>query len=551
MKTVYVIGHRNPDSDSIISATAYARLKQLMGHSEYVAARAGNLSPQTEYIMNRFKLPIPQYVPDLIPKVSYYMTRECQTVSCDTSLWKAVNAMQEHDRKVMPVVQDGGKYVSLLHYSAFAKNVLQIVNPEKSAAISTTIGLISETISAQPVITFNEEETFRCVTLVAGSQFESFKKRLALHDPSTVIVITGDRKDIQEYCAQEKVRAIIITSGYTPDKELRALAEKNGVSLLVSPYDTSATSMLIIYSSPVSSMANQELAPLNANDTIKKVRPILQKAPGGTLPVIDDSNNLLGVISESDLLNEPCIEVCLVDHNELSQAVEGIENYKIREVIDHHRLGSFSTRYPITFINRPVGATCTIVTNLYRQHHVSIPKEIACILLCGILTDTLVLQSATTTDEDRETAEYLSNITNLDIQTLGKDIITASSSLKGRSAEDVTKQDMKEFNEKGHKFTVSQIEVSSPSEVLDRKEEFFTLLDSVRSSRGCLFSALMVTDIINLTSLMLVAADPAFLQVVEIPRTDHDNIFVLKNIVSRKKQLIPLLSEQIEKLENA
>ena len=242
MKTVYVIGHRNPDSDSIISATAYARLKQLMGHSEYVAARAGNLSPQTEYIMNRFKLPIPQYVPDLIPKVSYYMTRECQTVSCDTSLWKAVNAMQEHDRKVMPVVQDGGKYVSLLHYSAFAKNVLQIVNPEKSAAISTTIGLISETISAQPVITFNEEETFRCVTLVAGSQFESFKKRLALHDPSTVIVITGDRKDIQEYCAQEKVRAIIITSGYTPDKELRALAEKNGVSLLVSPYDTSATS---------------------------------------------------------------------------------------------------------------------------------------------------------------------------------------------------------------------------------------------------------------------------------------------------------------------
>ena len=276
MKTVYVIGHRNPDSDSIISATAYARLKQLMGHSEYVAARAGNLSPQTEYIMNRFKLPIPQYVPDLIPKVSYYMTRGCQTVSCDTSLWKAVNAMQEHDRKVMPVVQDGGKYVSLLHYSAFAKNVLQIVNPEKSAAIATTIGLISETISAQPVITFNEEETFRCVTLVAGSQFESFKKRLALHDPSTVIVITGDRKDIQEYCAQEKVRAIIITSGYTPDKELRALAEKNGVSLLVSPYDTSATSMLIIYSSPVSSMANQELAPLNANDTIKKVRPILR-----------------------------------------------------------------------------------------------------------------------------------------------------------------------------------------------------------------------------------------------------------------------------------
>ena len=549
MKTVYVIGHRNPDSDSIISATAYARLKQLMGNTEYVAARAGNLSPQTEYILGRFSVPAPQYVPDLIPKVSYYMTHNCETVNYDTSLWKAVNAMEERDRKVLPVVKEGNQYVSLLHYSAFAKNVLKIVNPEKSAAITTSIGLVSETLSAQPVITFDEDEQFKCFTLVAGSQFETFKKRLAMNAPENTIVITGDRKEIQEYCAKKKVRAIIITSGYTPDKEIRELAEKNGVSLLISPYDTSATSMLIIYSSPVSSMANQELAPLNINDTIKKVRPILQHAPGGTLPVIDDNNTVVGVISESDLLNEPCIEVCLVDHNELSQAVEGLENYKIREVIDHHRLGSFSTRYPITFINRPVGATCTIVTNLYRQYHVSIPREIASILLCGILTDTLVLQSATTTDEDRETAEYLSNITNLDIQTLGQDIITASSSLKGRSAEDVTKQDMKEFNEKGHKFTVSQIEVSSPAEVLDRKEEFFKMLESVRSSRSCLFSALMVTDIINLTSIMLVAADQKFLQVAEIPRAD-ENIFILKNVVSRKKQLIPLLSEQIEKLEN-
>ncbi len=551
MKTVYVIGHRNPDSDSIISATAYARLKQIMGNPEYVAARAGNLSPQTEYILGRFGIPAPQYVPDLIPKVQYYMTPNCETVHCETSLWKAVNAMEERDRKVLPVVKEDNQYVSLLHYSAFAKNVLKIVNPEKSSAITTSIGLVTETLSAQPVITFNEDEMFKCFTLVAGSQFESFQKRLAMRSPENVIVITGDRKDIQEYCAKEKVRAIIITSGYTPDKDIRDLAEKNGVSLLVSPYDTSATSMLIIYSSPVSSMANQELAPLHMNDTIKKVRPILQRAPGGTLPVIDDNNTVVGVIAESDLLNDPCIEVCLVDHNELTQAVEGVENFKIREVIDHHRLGSFSTRYPITFINRPVGATCTIVTNLYRQYHVSIPREIASILLCGILTDTLVLQSATTTDEDRETAEYLSNITNLDIQTLGQDIITASSSLKGRSAEDVTKQDMKEFNEKGHKFTVSQIEVSSPSEVLDRKEEFFKLLESVRSSRGCLFSALMVTDIINLTSIMLVAAEPKFLQVVGIPRTEHENIFVLKNIVSRKKQLIPLLSEQIEKLENA
>ena len=326
MKTVYVIGHRNPDSDSVISAAAYARLKQSLGNTEYIAARAGKISPQTEYIFNRFSVPVPEYIPDLIPKVKYYMSGECETVSTSTSLWSAMEKMEKNDTKVLPVVTEDGTYTALLHYNAFARKVIKILNPEKAATVSTSISLVSETLSAQPIIVNNPDNLFKCTILVAAANFNTFKNMLALHPVENVIVLTGDRADIQEYCIKQKVRAIVVTAGFTMDKSLRNLAEKNGVSILISPYHTAATAMLIVYSSPVSSVADITIAPVNANDSIRKIRPLLQQSPGRCLPVVDDSQRLLGIISESDLLHEANIEAVLVDHNEISQAVEGVDN---------------------------------------------------------------------------------------------------------------------------------------------------------------------------------------------------------------------------------
>ena len=175
MKTVYVIGHRNPDSDSVISAAAYARLKQSLGNTEYIAARAGKISPQTEYIFNRFSVPIPEYIPDLIPKVKYYMSGECETVSTGTSLWNAMEKMEKNDTKVLPVVTADGTYTALLHYNAFARNVIKILNPEKAATVSTSISLVSETLSAQPIIVNNPDTLFKCTILVAAANFNTFK----------------------------------------------------------------------------------------------------------------------------------------------------------------------------------------------------------------------------------------------------------------------------------------------------------------------------------------------------------------------------------------
>lgn len=545
-KTVYIVGHRNPDTDSVVAAAAYARLKHCLGNSEYVAARGGKMSPQTEYIFQRFNVPFPQYIPDMIPKVSYYMSVGAKPVSGDTSLWKALAKMEETNTKVLPVVNADGTYSSLLHYNAFAKNILKVMNPELAKVFATSVRLISETIAAQPVLAFNSEELFKCVIIVVTDTLETFQSTLALHTPENAIVVTSDRRDIQEYCIESGVRVMVLSSGTSMDKDLRKKAEEKNISVLISPYRSAETATLVMYSAPVSSMADSSVQPVHIHDTIRKIRPSLQESVSRALPVVDDSRRLVGIITESDLLRDANVDIVLVDHNELSQSIEGIENYTVREVIDHHRIGNLTTKNPIMFINRPVGATATIVVSLYRQNRVPIQKDIAAILLSAILSDTLVLQSATTTDEDRNVAEYLSNITNLDIPTLGAELIAAASRIGDRNAGEVVRQDLKEYIEEGHTFTISQIEVHTAAEILSRKQEFLDELDIEYRSRKALFSALMVTDITNLTSLLLIAGKPDFLQNIEFPRQD-EGIYFISDIVSRKKQLLPLLMEQIEK----
>ena len=547
-KNVYIFGHRNPDTDSVVAAVAYARFKHSIGETEYIAARAGKISPQTEYILDRFNIPVPPYIPDMIPKVAYYM-HPCEClISGDTSVWKAIERMEETNSKALPVVNADGTYCSLLHYNSFARNILRVMNPDTSMIFSTSIRLMTETLSAQPLISFNIEELFKCTIIVSTSSFEEFKKKLAVYMPENTVVIAGNRQDIHEFCIQSGIRALVLSSGLSIDKELRKKAEKNKVSVLISPYRSAITTVLAMYSTPVSTMADLDIKPVNLSDTIRKIRPLLFESASRSLPVVDDNGKLAGIISENDLLSEAKVDILLVDHNEMSQAVEGIENYTIREVIDHHRLGNLTTKNPIMFINRPVGATSTIIVSLYRQNKVPIQKGIAAILLSAILADTLILQSSTTTEEDRLTAEYLSNITNLDIGQLGEDIMTAGSKVGKRSASEVILHDIKEYTEEGFIFTVSQIEVSNPREILSRKKEFMDELDIEYRSRKALFSALMVTDIIELTSILLIAGKTDYLQRLEFPRQD-DGIYFLNDIVSRKKQLLPLLVEYIEDLE--
>lgn len=545
-KKVYVIGHRNPDTDSIVSAVAYAALKRAQGVANCVPARAGKTTPQTEYIFNRFNVPVPEYLPELQPKVEYYYNPRTEFVTTGMSLWEAMAMLRSNESRALPVVDGDCRYHSLLHYSFLAEKLLQLSNPRQKTAIHTSVDLLASVLDAQALVVKNGQEVKKSPIIVAAAKFDTFKEILNMNIPENTIVISGNRDDVQEEAVASGVRALVITNGDIPERRIRELAEKKGVSVLISPYDTSSTTLLIIYSMPAFHMSNDELRPVHLADPIRKIAPLLSAAPGKSLPVVDDDGKVVGVVSETDIYHEANISIIMVDHNEVSQAIEGVENYKILEIIDHHRLGNLTTRHPITFINRPVGATSTIITALYQESRVPLTNAMASILLCGILADTLVLQSATTTRQDRDMAEYLANITNLEIEDLGRDLMAAASNISGRTADELIHQDMKAYDEGDSAFTVSQIEVGNPHEILSRKGEFVAALEAERRKGGYLFSSLLVTDITVLSSLFILAAEPAFEQSLTLPRQE-ESVYVMRDVVSRKKQLLPILSELVDK----
>ncbi len=544
--TVYVIGHKNPDTDSVVAATAYAHLKRELGLGNVIAARAGKMSPQAEYVFERLGLPFPLYLPDLVPKVDYYMGPEAVVVDRGTPLWDALATMNKSGQKALPIVDEAGGYRALLHYSSFAQNILKKINPHKKAVIPTSVGRLQATIKAQTVCAFRPDEPFRARVLVAALETDSFKRHLDAEAVDSAIIIVGDRVDVQRYAIERRVRAMIVTNGALLSRELKELAEANEVSVLVSPYDTSSTSLLVIYSTPVETMGDEAIRPVRSHDTLRRAREALADSPSRSVPVLDDDGRVVGLFDEGDLIREPNVSLILVDHNELGQAVEGAEHYRILEVIDHHRIGAFSTRYPITFINRVVGSTSTIVASMFRESRVPIPKPLAALLLAGILSDTLILRSATTTEVDRDAADYLSNLADLEIEAFGRDIMASASLVSRKPVPEIVRLDMKQYSAAERSFTVSQVEVHSPDEILERADEVARELRSIAEADEHYFCALMVTDITELSSVLFVEGDKDFLAMLRFPRLD-ERAFELKDVLSRKKQLVPLLIELVEK----
>lgn len=544
-RKTYVIGHRNPDTDSIVSAVAYAALKRQQGWANCFPARAGKLTPQTEFILDRFGIQPPEYLPDLVPKVGYFLAGQPPTVAETTSLWDALERMESENVKILPVVDGEGRFKAVLNHNAFASNITKKINPHRKAIIPTSINLLLQTLKAQPLVTFDEGSVVRSRILVAASSLESFKKHLESEIPANALVLTGDREDIQRHSIESGARAVIITNGMPLAKGLRELAEERNVSVMISPYDTSSTAFLILYSTPVMTMADETARPVNAGSYVRSVRDALASVPSHCVPVVDDANVVVGVFSDSDLIKEPNIDVIMVDHNELGQAVEGMENYRILEILDHHRLGNFSTRYPITFINRVVGATSTIVAGMYVEQKAVLTPGIAGLLLAGILTDTLMLRSATTTDTDREMAEYLAGLVDLDIEAFGHEIFSSVRQLVAIPARDILGMDAKAYTACGKKFVVNQVEVNTTEELIGRKAELLAALGEKRTDERLYFAALMITDITALSSVLLIDGEPEFIRRIVFPRIEN-GVFMCRDILSRKKQLIPLLIEQME-----
>ena len=547
MKKIYVIGHRNPDMDSIVSAIAYAELKKAAGETNIVPARAGKINIQTEYVLDRFGIPHPEFLSDIIPRVKNHMSGEPVTIPHDTPLWEAMQLLTSNRFRMLPVVDENSKYLSSLHFNAFAQNLLKKIDPQKNSIISTSAAHLMRTLRADPVVERNMDELFSAQVIAAASEVETLRGFIDIMPADNSIVIVGDRLDIQEYVIKKKIRLLVVAAGTIITKEIKELAEENGVTVLATPFHTASASWLALHSTPVRYAGDTALKPLNADDYIKNISDKFNDSESKSFPVVDDRMNVAGVLTHGDLMKEPNTGLILVDHNELTQAVDGARHVRILEIIDHHRLGNPPTAYPITFINRPVGSTSTIITGLYRDHRVPVRKEIAAILLAGILSDTLILRSATTTQTDIDTAEYLSHITGLSVEQFGSEMVAAASVISSKPVEEIVSMDMKEYSEAGKKFCVSQVEVNDPDEIMDRSAEVLRHLDDLAHQHGLLFSSLLVTDLNRLSSYLFVRGSEDFSRRIEYPR-QADGIYYLKDVLSRKKQLMPYISDIIKKL---
>lgn len=547
MKKIYVIGHKNPDTDSIVSAIAYAELKKALGYDNYIPARAGKVNIQTAYILERFGVEEPEFISDLVPRVRDHMNEEPDTLSHNTPLWEAMQILNTKKFRMLPVVDDDKKYLSTLHYNTFAENLLKKIDPHKNSIISTSIYHLKKTLNAQPVVVHDENKIFNAQIVVAASEAETLRGFIDIMPAENSIVIVGDRADIHEYVVKKGVKALIVSAGKMVSKEVKDLAQSSGVSVLYTPFHTSSASWLALHSVPVSYVSDTTLKPVNSDDYIKNIRERFSDSVSRSLPVVDENGRVIGVLTQSDLMRDPNVALVLVDHNELSQAIEGADRVRILEIIDHHRLGNPATDNPITFINRPVGSTSTIIANLYRDYTVPVTKKIASILLAGILSDTLALRSATTTEIDIETADYLSRITDISIDDLAVEITDASSLISRKPVHEIVSMDMKTYTEGDLSFSVSQVEVNHPEEIMERSDAIVEYLQNKYESKNMLFSALLVTDLNELSSYLFVCGRDEFVKKIAYPKL-QENVYILKDVLSRKKQLMPYISDIIKRI---
>lgn len=531
--TTFVIGHKNPDTDSIASAIALSELKSALGGGHFVPARAGDLNPQTEFILNRFNIQPPRYIADVHPRAKDIMSAGVVTVNEETPFHKVLELMRKEEVRFMPVLDPEGRPKGVLTLMEIAKRYLEA---EHSIEVTTSLKNIVGTLGAKVKHdTLGGKELTLTVYIGAMSE-EAFLYILGQEDPGKCAIIVGDRVDIQKRAVEKGVGLLIISGGFDVEKCVLDAAREKGVSIIVSPFDSATTSILVRVSTPALKICERSFETVSPDDLVESIK--YKAAVSAGLIVLDGSGVMQGVITKTDILKPSGLNLVLVDHNELSQAVDGAEKVNIVEVVDHHRIGNFTCPLPIPFICEPVGSTSTLVAELFRRSNAPLKKEIAGLLLSGVLSDTVILKSPTTTARDREMVGWLEERSGLDHMTLGKEIFGSTASLKSRGPEAVVGGDFKVFETKGKKFGIGQVETIGFDEFRDEAMKLSEELVKARDKKDLKLSALLVTDITLGTSLLLAVGDREVLYKLDYPRLG-EGVYELKGVISRKKQVVP------------
>lgn len=547
---IYIFGHKNPDADSICSALAYEAFQHAIGNMHYVAARCGNSNARIDTILKQFKLSLPLFMGDVTPRIVDIMHEDVFTVTKESTYAEALELIDMHDVRALPVVDASRKVEGSV--SIFQLGEAFIPKPQagrEMRRVYSSISAIIRSLNAEVLHVTDSDDLEDLYVRVGAMDVRSFGKHH--HEEGTPaessIIIVGDRWDIQERCLQLGVRLLVITGGAKVDEDVIERAKRRGVSIIVSPYDSASTAWTIRTATHIDRLVDPDVKRFLPEDKISSVKGRVANSNAPLYMVVNEHEELVGVFSKSDLLRPSRKRIALVDHNELGQAVNGAGQVQIVEIIDHHRLGNIPTEQPILFLNRPVGSTCSIVADMYRSRQLTPEPAIAGVLMSGIISDTLLLNSPTTTPLEGELLDWLSPIAGITPEALADLIFSSGSVILSSSPSEVICSDCKVYNEEDLRYSVSQIEEMGFNNFWKHVDALEEALSDYCEREKLRFSVLLVTDINKQNSLLVVAGSEGLCQSINYPhKKGHDNIFDLPGIVSRKKQLIPYLSNLLK-----
>jgi manganese-dependent inorganic pyrophosphatase len=553
MSEILVIGHKNPDTDAICSAIGYAEFKRRTGMSDAVAARCGDTNDRIDFVLKTFGLPAPKFVADVAPKISDVMQRRILSVRPDSTAAEALRLMDDKNLRLLPVLDEARHcrgLLSLFKLSKFLFPAANLHSPghQSSREVLSSLAGLAQTLDGKIVVGFDVDREQELILMIGAMGLESFVSRLEQFPPEKSCVIVGDRWDIQNVAIREGVRVVIVTGGISVEPKTIEAAQKKNVTVITSPHDTATTASLCRAAVAVRHVLNEQFLCFRQDAPLAAVREEAMSSGYLAFPVLDGDGQTVGILSKTDFLKTVTRKLILVDHNELSQAVQGADEVEIIEIIDHHRIGALATQQPILFRNEPVGSTCTIVADSFFRHGVEMPREIAGLMLAGLVSDTLNLTSPTTTPRDAEILKKLEQLSQINAREFTEKLFASGSLLTLKPAPQAVATDCKEYAEHGAKFSVAQIEEIGFEQFWKRKDELLAALEDYRKQRAYLFSALLVTDVTTQSSLLLVAGDEKFIKRIDYPRIEP-GIYELRDVVSRKKQLLPFLTHCLRETE--
>ncbi len=533
---VYIIGHKNPDTDSICSAIAYAELKNRMYGGGYCAARAGQINQETQYVLNFFQVAAPKYLSDVMTDVRDIEIRKTQGVTGDISLKKAWNMMRELGVVTLPITDDQ-MLEGLITIGDIANAYMDVYDNCILAVAKTPYKNILETLDASMLIGSTDAVYEHGEVVIAAANPDVMEDYIHEGD----MVILGNHYESQLCAIEMGAACIIVCMGAKVSRTIQKLAQEHGCSIIVTPHDTFTVARMINQSMPISHfMKRDKLTTFKVTEKTEDIKGIMGAKRYRDFPILDTDGKYIGMISRRNLLNLRKKQVILVDHNEASQTVDGIAFADILEIIDHHRIGTLETLEPVFFRNQPVGCTATIVYQMYQENQVEIPKNVAGLLMAAILSDTLMFRSPTCTGVDRAVAEDLSSICGVEIEEFAIDMFSAGSDMSSRTPKEIFNQDQKKFQVGDISFIVSQINSMNAIELGEVREKLEPYLNEQFDSLGVDMCFVMLTNIVRENTVLLCfgeKAEDTARSAFQLP--DDMEQILLKGLVSRKKQLIP------------